>query len=69
MRPVKAPPAESKVVDASPAPRWEPGAQVIVPRYGRGEVLQASAHKAEVRFPNGTIERFVASYMRDASGT
>ena len=59
-------PPVARTVAASAAPRWKPGSQVIVPRYGRGEVLGATADEAEVRFPDGSVKRFVARYVRDA---
>jgi ATP-dependent DNA helicase RecQ len=64
--PVVEEPRDNATVRAAPPPRWQPGAQVIVPRYGRGEVLQATPDEAEVRFPDGSVRRFVARYVRDA---
>ena len=57
--------AEPTVAPAA-TPRWQPGAQVVVPRYGRGEVLEATADEVEVRFPDGNVKRFVARYVREA---
>ena len=46
--------------------RWRPQDVVRVPRYGTGRVANASAEEVEVRFADGSLRSFVASYVQPA---
>ena len=54
-----------KPAPIAPAP-FDPGANVKVPRYGKGVVEAADAQSVTVRFPNGSTRCFMASYVRAA---
>jgi ATP-dependent DNA helicase RecQ len=68
-RPVVEPVARKEthsVIVPSARRAFDSGVQVIVPRHGRGEVLHSTPDEVEVRFPDGGVKRFVASYVRAA---
>lgn len=53
----------AEVPEPAAAPRFPAGAPVRVPRFGHGEVTEATADEVEVRFSDGSTRRFVADYV------
>jgi ATP-dependent DNA helicase RecQ len=52
--------------DASPAPAFDVGARVTVPKYGEGIVLAAAGDQVHIEFPDGEQRAFVADYVTPA---
>ena len=50
-----------------PQPRWRPGDSVKVPRHGAGTVEEATAEEVAVRFPDGTLRRFLAERVKGSA--
>jgi ATP-dependent DNA helicase RecQ len=50
--------------DAKDEIRLRPEDEVRVPRYGTGRVAQASGQEVEVRFADGSLRSFLASYVQ-----
>ena len=52
--------------DAPPAPAFDVGARVTVPKYGEGIVLSAAGDEVNIEFPDGEQRAFVADYVTPA---
>jgi len=52
--------------DAPPAPAFDVGARVTVPKYGEGIVLSAAGDQIHIEFPDGEQRAFVADYVTPA---
>jgi len=49
-------------------PSFEPGAAMVVPRYGSCRVVSNAADQVEVVFPSGQTKTFLSSYVRLQAG-
>ena len=45
-------------------PRFEPGDRVAVRRHGAGVVEAVTRERVDIRFPDGSLRRFVPQYVR-----
>jgi ATP-dependent DNA helicase RecQ len=52
--------------DAPPAPAFDVGARVTVPKYGEGVVLSVAGDQVHIAFPDGEQRAFVADYVTPA---
>jgi ATP-dependent DNA helicase RecQ len=56
--------AEKTDTAAPTAPTFRPGDHVAVRRYGAGQVEAVTRERVDIRFPDGSLRRFLPNYVR-----